>query len=46
MSGPVLPALLGRFEWHDLPFVRAWENPTISEILFHRPCNHQVKTMD
>ena len=33
MSEPVLPALLGRFEWHDLPFVRAWENPNVSEII-------------
>lgn len=33
MSDPVLPILLGRFEWLDLPFVRAWENPTISEII-------------
>ncbi len=33
MSGPVLPALLGRFEWHDLPFVRAWENPSVSEVI-------------
>lgn len=33
MSAPVLPILLGRFEWTDLPFVRAWENPTISEII-------------
>ena len=33
MSGPVLPALLGRFEWHDLPFVRAWENPNVSEVI-------------
>ena len=30
---PVFPALLGRFAWSDLPFVRAWENPTISEII-------------
>ncbi|MEG8019631.1 cbb3-type cytochrome c oxidase subunit I [Sphingomonas sp. LR55] len=29
----MLPILLGRFEWTDLSFVRAWENPTISEII-------------
>ncbi|RSU47746.1 cytochrome ubiquinol oxidase subunit I [Sphingomonas sp. S-NIH.Pt15_0812] len=27
------PEVLGRFTWHDLPFVRAWENPTASEII-------------
>ena len=25
--------MLGRFDWHALPFVRAWENPTASEII-------------
>ena len=30
---PVWPAVLGRFAWHDLPFVRAWENPNVSEIV-------------
>ncbi|MHA6720411.1 cbb3-type cytochrome c oxidase subunit I [Sphingomonas sp. RS6] len=33
MSDPVLPALLGRFAWDSLPFVRAWENPTINELI-------------
>ncbi|WP_312488828.1 cbb3-type cytochrome c oxidase subunit I [Sphingomonas sp.] len=30
---PIWPEVLGRFSWHDLPFVRAWENPTASEII-------------
>ncbi|MGI4733112.1 MAG: cbb3-type cytochrome c oxidase subunit I [Janthinobacterium lividum] len=25
--------MLGRFDWQSLPFVRAWENPTINEII-------------
>jgi cytochrome o ubiquinol oxidase subunit 1 len=33
MSAPLYPALLGRFEWQSLPFVRAWENPTLNEII-------------
>ncbi|MET1757038.1 cbb3-type cytochrome c oxidase subunit I [Novosphingobium sp. RD2P27] len=33
MSAPVWPAVLGRFDWHALPFVRAWENPTANEII-------------
>jgi cytochrome o ubiquinol oxidase subunit 1 len=33
VSVPLWPAVLGRFGWQDLPFVRAWENPTISEII-------------
>ena len=33
MSAPVWPAVLGRFDWHALPFVRAWENPTINELI-------------
>ena len=33
MSAPVWPALLGRFTWDSLPFVRAWENPTINELV-------------
>ncbi|WP_242098468.1 cbb3-type cytochrome c oxidase subunit I [Sphingomonas sp. CROZ-RG-20F-R02-07] len=33
MIEPVLPVLLGRFAWHDLPFVRAWEDPSVSEII-------------
>ncbi|OWK29426.1 cbb3-type cytochrome c oxidase subunit I [Sphingomonas dokdonensis] len=30
---PIWPGVLGRFTWHDLPFVRAWENPTASEMI-------------
>jgi cytochrome o ubiquinol oxidase subunit 1 len=30
---PIWPVVLGRFAWHDLPFVRAWEDPTVSEII-------------
>ena len=33
MSGAVWPAVLGRFDWHALPFVRAWDNPTASEMI-------------
>ncbi|RZF60678.1 cytochrome ubiquinol oxidase subunit I [Sphingomonas populi] len=33
MSAPVWPALLGRFAWDSLPFVRAWQNPTINELI-------------
>jgi cytochrome o ubiquinol oxidase subunit 1 len=33
MTGAVWPAVLGRFEWRSLPFVRAWEDPTSSEII-------------
>lgn len=33
VSVPLWPAVFGRFGWQDLPFVRAWENPTISEII-------------
>ena len=29
----IWPAVLGRFDWHALPFVRAYENPTASEII-------------
>ena len=29
----IWPAVLGRFDWTSLPFVRAWENPTASEII-------------
>lgn len=32
MSAPIWPAVLGRF-WHALPFVRAWENPTVNELI-------------
>ena len=33
VSVPLWPAVFGRFGWQDLPFVRAWENPVISEII-------------
>ncbi len=33
MSGEVWPIVFGRFEWHSLPFVRAWENPSLNEII-------------
>ena len=33
MSASVWPALLGRFTWQDLPFVRAWQNPTVNELI-------------
>ena len=33
MTQGIWPAVLGRFRWHELPFVRAWENPTASEII-------------
>jgi len=33
MTGAVWPAVLGRFDWQSLPFVRAWQNPTASEII-------------
>ena len=33
MSRPVLPFLFGRFQWMDLPFVRAWQHRTISEVI-------------
>jgi cytochrome o ubiquinol oxidase subunit I len=33
MSGAVWPAVLGRFDWQSLPFVRAWQDPTASEII-------------
>ncbi|WP_296305669.1 hypothetical protein [Pseudomonas sp.] len=29
----VWPAVLGRFTWQDLPFVRAWTNPDSSELI-------------
>ncbi|MGH7046243.1 MAG: cbb3-type cytochrome c oxidase subunit I [Stellaceae bacterium] len=29
----IWPAVLGRFGWQSLPFVLAWENPTVSEII-------------
>ncbi len=33
MTDGIWPAVLGRFTWTALPFVRAWETPTISEII-------------
>ncbi|UAK23858.1 cbb3-type cytochrome c oxidase subunit I [Sphingomonas nostoxanthinifaciens] len=33
MTQGLWPALLGRFDWQALPFVRAWETPTVSEII-------------
>uniref|UniRef100_UPI0035BC14C2 cbb3-type cytochrome c oxidase subunit I n=1 Tax=Sphingomonas sp. TaxID=28214 RepID=UPI0035BC14C2 len=30
---PLWPEVLGRFAWHDLPFVRTYENPTVSEVI-------------
>ena len=33
MSQGIWPAVLGRFDWNALPFVRAWENPTASEMI-------------
>ena len=33
MTEPLWPALLGRFGWQDLPFVRAWADPSLSEII-------------
>ncbi len=33
MPQGIWPAVLGRFDWTSLPFVRAWENPTASEII-------------
>jgi cytochrome o ubiquinol oxidase subunit 1 len=33
MNHALWPALLGRFDWQALPFVRAWDNPTASEII-------------
>lgn len=33
MTVPLWPSVLGRFGWHDLPFVRAWETPTVNEII-------------
>lgn len=33
MSTPIWPAVLGRFEWRDLPLVRAWQQPTINELI-------------
>jgi cytochrome o ubiquinol oxidase subunit 1 len=33
MSGGIWTAMLGRLEWQSLAFVRAWENPTLNEII-------------
>ena len=33
MTAPVWPAVLGRFDWHALAFVRVWENPTLNELI-------------
>lgn len=33
MSTPIWPAVLGRFGWQDLPLVRAWQQPTINELI-------------
>jgi cytochrome o ubiquinol oxidase subunit 1 len=33
MTEGIWPALLGRFDWSALPFVRAWETPTVSEVI-------------
>jgi len=33
MNQGIWPAVLGRFDWRALPLVRAWENPTVSEII-------------
>lgn len=32
-GGSWWPLLLGRLDWQALPFVRAWNNPTVSEII-------------
>jgi cytochrome o ubiquinol oxidase subunit 1 len=33
MTEGIWPTVLGRFDWHALAFVRAWENPTASEFI-------------
>ena len=33
MTAPIAPLLLGRFGWHDLAFVRAWLDPSSSELI-------------
>jgi cytochrome o ubiquinol oxidase subunit 1 len=33
MNEWMLTAVLGRLDWHALPFIRAWENPTASELI-------------
>jgi hypothetical protein len=43
MSGPVLPALLKRFEWHDLPFVRPRDHPMFSVPLLLNPLQRWLR---
>ena len=33
MTQGIWPVVAGRFDWQALPFLRAWENPTASEII-------------
>ena len=33
MTDGLWPALLGRFDWDALPFVRAWETPSVNELI-------------
>jgi cytochrome o ubiquinol oxidase subunit 1 len=33
VNQPVWPALLGRFEWQSLAFVRAWQHPTLNQMI-------------
>jgi len=33
MSAPLWPAVLGRFDWQSLPFVRAWQHPSLNELI-------------
>ncbi|NEU14113.1 cytochrome ubiquinol oxidase subunit I [Methylobacterium sp. BTF04] len=33
MTEPLWSAVFGRFGWLDLPVVRAWENPSVNEII-------------
>ena len=33
MNEAVWPAVLGRFEWSSLSFVRAWQNPSVNELI-------------
>ncbi len=33
MTNGIWPGVLGRFDWTALPFVRAWENPTVGELI-------------
>ena len=36
MSVPVWPAILGRFTWQSLPFVRVWTHPSLDEAICRR----------